>query len=136
LVETFELHKITSLPTFRAPQSSKRTGTYFACILTVQLQYQCHDQLVFRAQSEGRLTGVLSIFSHLVIICNFEIIFDPVVGPRCCKNLHRQPIHHSVRPVETHLTIELYFEICVFSMELKGVEKPYLTLLNSAKEMF
>ena len=53
LVETFELHEITSLPYFRAPRSSERTGTYSACILGVRLRCQRHDQLVFRAQSEG-----------------------------------------------------------------------------------
>ena len=50
LVETFELHEITSSPNFRTPKSSERTGTYFACVLGVQ---QRHDQLVFRAQLEG-----------------------------------------------------------------------------------
>jgi hypothetical protein len=37
LVEAFELHEITSLPYFRAPRSSERTGTYSACVLGV-----CH----------------------------------------------------------------------------------------------
>jgi hypothetical protein len=54
LVETFELHAITSLlPYFRAPRSSERTGTYSACVLGVRLRCQRHDQLVFRAKSEG-----------------------------------------------------------------------------------
>jgi hypothetical protein len=53
LVETFELHKITSLPYFRAPRSSKRAGTYSACVLGVRLRCQRHVQLVFGAQSEG-----------------------------------------------------------------------------------
>jgi hypothetical protein len=53
LVETFELHEITSLPYFRAPRSSETTGTYYACVLGVRLRCQRHDQLVFRAQSEG-----------------------------------------------------------------------------------
>ncbi len=53
LVETFELHEITSLPNFRKPKSSERTGTYSACILGVLLRCQRHDQLVARAQSEG-----------------------------------------------------------------------------------
>ena len=57
LMETFELHEITSLPYFRAPRSSERsserTGTYSACVLGVRLRCQRHDQLVFRAQSEG-----------------------------------------------------------------------------------
>jgi len=52
-VETFELHKITSLPTFCAPKSFERNGTYPACILGVWLRCQRHDQLVFRAQYEG-----------------------------------------------------------------------------------
>jgi hypothetical protein len=53
LVETFELHEITSLPYFHAPRSSERTGSYSACVLGVRLRCQRHDQLVFRAQSEG-----------------------------------------------------------------------------------
>jgi hypothetical protein len=53
LVETFDLHEITSLPNFRAPKSSERTGNYYASILGVQLRCQRHDQFVFRAQLEG-----------------------------------------------------------------------------------
>ena len=53
LVETFELHEITSLPYFRAPRSSERAGTYSACVLGVRLRCQRHGQLMFRAQSEG-----------------------------------------------------------------------------------
>jgi hypothetical protein len=54
LVETFELHEIT-LPYFRAPRprSRERTGTYSACVLGVRLRCQRHDQLMFRAKSEG-----------------------------------------------------------------------------------
>ena len=55
LVETFELHKITSLPyfCFCAPRSSERARTYSTCVLGVRLRCQRHGQLVFRAQSEG-----------------------------------------------------------------------------------
>ena len=53
LVETFELHEITSLPYFCTPRSTKKTGTYFACVLGVRLLCQRHGQLVFWAQSEG-----------------------------------------------------------------------------------
>jgi hypothetical protein len=53
MMETFELHEITSLPYFRAPRSSEWTGTYSACILGVRLRCQHHDQLVFWAKSEG-----------------------------------------------------------------------------------
>jgi hypothetical protein len=53
LVETLELHKIASKPIFRSPQSSKRAGTYSACILGVRLHYPRHDQCVFRAQLEA-----------------------------------------------------------------------------------
>jgi len=54
LVETFDLHEITSLPNFRAPKSSERTGTYSACVLSVRLRCQeRHGQLMFRSQSEG-----------------------------------------------------------------------------------
>jgi hypothetical protein len=52
LVEILELHEIASKPIFRSPQSSKRAGTYSACILGVRRRYPCHDQLVFRAQLE------------------------------------------------------------------------------------
>jgi hypothetical protein len=81
-VETFELH---DLATFHAPQSSKRTGIYSgiysACILSVRLHYQRHNQLVFWVQLEGWLTGVSSVLSYFGIFCNFNIIFDPVVQP-------------------------------------------------------
>jgi hypothetical protein len=53
LVEILELHKIVSKPIFRSPQSRKRAATYSACILGVRLLYPCHDQFVFRAQSEA-----------------------------------------------------------------------------------
>ena len=33
LVETFDLHEITSLPNFGAPKSNERTGTYSACVM-------------------------------------------------------------------------------------------------------
>ncbi len=58
LVETFDLHKITSLPNLHAPKSSERTRTYSACVLSVLLRCQRHGQIMFRSQSEGRLTGV------------------------------------------------------------------------------
>ncbi len=51
LVETLELHKIPSKPIFRSTQSSKRAGTYSACILGVRLRNPRHDQHVFQAQS-------------------------------------------------------------------------------------
>ena len=46
LVETIELHEITSLPYFHAPRSSERAGTYSACLLGVRLRCQRHGQLV------------------------------------------------------------------------------------------
>jgi len=52
LVETFELHEITSLPNFRSPRSSKRAGTYSTCVLGVRLCCQRHGQLVLWAQLE------------------------------------------------------------------------------------
>jgi hypothetical protein len=57
LVETFELHEITSLPYFRAPRSSERTGTYSACVLGVRLRCQRHDQLVFRCNRYAKQCG-------------------------------------------------------------------------------
>jgi hypothetical protein len=53
LVEILEHYKIASKPIFPSPHSSKRAGTYSACILGVRLRYPHHDQLVFRAQSEA-----------------------------------------------------------------------------------
>ena len=53
LVELFELHKITSLPNFRAPKSSERTGTYSTCVLGVRLCCQRHDQLVVGPNRRG-----------------------------------------------------------------------------------
>jgi hypothetical protein len=79
LAETFELHKITSLPTFYTSKSSERTVTYSTCILSVWLRYQHHDQLVFQAQLEGWLTWVSSVLSYFGIFCNFNIVLDPVV---------------------------------------------------------
>jgi hypothetical protein len=94
LVETFELlHEITSLPYFRAPRSSERAGTYSACILGVWLRCQRHGQRV-----PGPIGGVIDWgLVNLFIIgffCNFNIIFNHVVGPICRRNLHRQPLHH------------------------------------------
>jgi hypothetical protein len=66
LVETFELHKITSLPYFQALWSSERTRTYFTCVLDVRLRCQRHGQLVFRAKSEGLLTGQVNLFILII----------------------------------------------------------------------
>jgi hypothetical protein len=52
LVETFELHKITSFSYFRTPRSSERAGTYSVCVLGLRLSCQRHGQLMFGAQSE------------------------------------------------------------------------------------
>ncbi len=82
------------------------------------------------------MTGVWSIFSYLGIFCNFNIIFNLVVGPICRRNLHRQPLHHSTSLVETRLIIELDFYIYLFSMELRSFEKPYVALLNSANTAY
>jgi hypothetical protein len=65
----------------------------------------------------------LSVFLVLGIISNFNFIFNPVVAPICYRNLHRQPVYHSTRLAETCLLVELYFETCVFSIELKSFEK-------------
>ena len=75
--------------------------------------------------------GLVNLFIHM-IFCNFNIIINLVVAPTCCRNLHRQPLHHLTRLVETRLMIELDFEIYLFSMELQSFEKPYVTLLYSA----
>ncbi len=124
-----ELHEITSLPNFHKPKSSEKTGTYSACILGVLLCCQRHDQLMVVAQSEGWLAGVLSIFSYFGIFCNFNIIFNHVVGPICRRILHKQPLHHSTRLVETLLLVELVFEICNFH----GTTKFWKTLCYLAE---
>ncbi len=82
------------------------------------------------------MTGVSSIFSYLGIFCNFNKIFNLVVGPICRRNLHRQPLHHLTRLVEMPLMIELDFEINVFSVELRSFEKPYVALLNLANTAY
>jgi hypothetical protein len=56
LVETFELHKITSLPNFRVPKSSERTGTYSTCILGVLLRCQRHDH-----HGQGPIAGLIDM---------------------------------------------------------------------------
>jgi len=66
LVETFDLHKITSLPNFRAPKSSEWIVTYSACVLSVRLCCQRHGQLMFRSQSEGQLTVVWDSQSYRI----------------------------------------------------------------------
>ncbi len=71
----------------------------------------------------------MSIFSYFGICCNFNIIFNCVVGPICGRNLHRQPLYHSTLLVETRLMIELDFYIYEFSMELRSFEKPYVSSL-------
>ena len=76
------------------------------------------------------MTGVSSIFSYYGICCNFNIIFNRVIGPIYRQNLHRQPLHHSTRLAETRLMIEL--DLYRFSMELRSFERPHVALLNSA----
>jgi hypothetical protein len=41
---SIDLHSINSESTFHLPQSSKRKGTYFACILGVRLRYWHHGE--------------------------------------------------------------------------------------------
>ena len=78
------------------------------------------------------MTGVSSICSYFGIRCNFDIILNHVVGPICCQILHRQPLHHSARLVETRLMIELDFFYIYFPWNYGSFEKPYVALLNSA----
>jgi hypothetical protein len=79
------------------------------------------------------MTMVSSVFLVLGIFSNFNFIFNPVVAPIHYRNLHRQPVYHSMRLDETRLLVELYFETCVFSIEVKWFEKALCTFLNSAK---
>jgi hypothetical protein len=55
---SIDLHLIDSKSTFRPPQSSKRMGTYSACVLGVRLRYQRHGKLVF----------VAGVFAIVVIV--------------------------------------------------------------------
>jgi hypothetical protein len=59
-------------------------------------------------------------------ICNFNIIFNLVVGPTCHRNLH-----NTIQRVSC-LMIELDLYIYLFSMGLRSFEIPYVALLNSA----
>ena len=74
-----------------------------------------------------------SVFFVLGIFSNFNFIFNPIVAPTCRRNLHRQPMYHLMHFDKTRLLVELYFETCVFSIELQSFEKALCTLLNSAK---
>jgi hypothetical protein len=79
------------------------------------------------------MTMALSVFLVLGIFSKFNFIFNPVVAPICCRNQHRQPVYHSTRLDKMPLLVELFFETCVFSIELQSFEKTLSTLLNSAK---
>jgi hypothetical protein len=65
------------------------------------------------------MTMASSVFLVLGIFSNFNFIFNPVVAPTCCRNLHRQPVYHLTRLDEMRLLVELYFETYVFSIDLK-----------------
>jgi hypothetical protein len=85
-ITTMELHEITSYPTVCPPQSSKRTGTIAHRLQVDGCAYQCQcffpehvrswDADAWHDWLESR-----QIFSSwLGIICNFNIIFNPVVA--------------------------------------------------------
>jgi hypothetical protein len=61
-----------------------------------------------------RPRGVLVLHVLYGICCNFNIIFNRVIGPICRQNLHRQTLHHSTRLVKTRLMIELDFYIYIY----------------------
>jgi hypothetical protein len=73
------------------------------------------------------MTMALSVFLGLRKFSNFNFIFNPVIAPTCCRNLHGQPIYHLTCLNKTRLLVELYFETCVFSIELefKVLKKHY-----------
>ena len=114
LVETFDLHKITSLPNFSAPKSSERTRIYSACILSVRLRCQRHGQLMFRSQLEGQLTGEKSIESYLGKCCNFNIIFHLVVEVEAICGEINISNPYTIRRIEMRLMIELDLYLGIF----------------------
>ena len=59
------------------------------------------------------LPGVSPIFLHLGTFCNFNIIFNLVVGLMCA-------LHQLTCLVKTLLLIELVFEIYVNSIKLQS----------------
>jgi hypothetical protein len=67
LVEFYELHKIDARLTFRPHRSRRRTGTYSACVLGVELRYRRHDELMMRARSDDELSVSKSVFSFFWI---------------------------------------------------------------------
>jgi hypothetical protein len=79
------------------------------------------------------MTMALSVFLVLGILSNFNFIFNPVKAPICHRNLYRQPVYRLTRLDKMHLLVELFFETCVFYIELQSFEKALCTLLNSAK---
>jgi hypothetical protein len=79
------------------------------------------------------MTMVSSVFSVLGIFSNFNFIFNPVLASICCRNLRWQPVYHSTHLDKTRLLVELYFETCVFSIELQRFERQLCTVLNLAK---
>jgi hypothetical protein len=79
------------------------------------------------------MTMVSSVFLVLGIFSNFNFICNPVIAPICCRNLHRQPVYNLMHHDKMCLLVELYFETCVFSIELQSFEKALCTMLNSAK---
>jgi hypothetical protein len=79
------------------------------------------------------MTMALSVFLVLGFFSNFNFIFNPVIAPTCHRNLHRQPLYHLTHHDKMRLLVELYFEMCVFFIELQSFEKALCTLLNSAK---
>jgi hypothetical protein len=130
LVETFELHEITSLPYLCAPRSSERTGTYSACILGVLLRCQRHDELVFWTKLERWLTGGYSIFLYLGNCCYFNIIFNINVGLLYCgRNLHRQPLSFGASRQDASDERIRFLYICIFH----GATKFWKTLCSLAE---
>jgi hypothetical protein len=82
------------------------------------------------------MTMASSVFLVLGIFSNFNFIFNPVAALICRRNLHMQPVYHSTHLDKMRLLVELYFETCVFSIELQSFEKALCTLLNSAKGVY
>jgi hypothetical protein len=79
LVETFELHEITSLPYLRAPRSSERAGTYSpGCPAALSAPWSARVPGPIRGVIDW---GLVNLFIYLGIFCNFNIIFNSLTNP-------------------------------------------------------
>ncbi len=116
LVETFELQEITSLPFFPCTQEQQKDRNLF------RMRPWCPAALSapWSARVPGQIGGMIDWGN----CCNFNIIFNVVVGPICGRNLHRQPLSFDASRPDA-LMIELDFLYMYFPW-LRSFEKPYV----------